>query len=123
MITITLWTGLLLTILGLGGFFLTGGQSITALIPSIFGILIMLCALLAQNEKRRRLVMHIAQVLALLGFLGSISGLIKIITYLLTGGMLERASAVIAQSIMAVICLIYLILGIRTFILARKTKS
>ena len=123
MINITLWTGLLLTILGLGGFFVTGSQSVTALIPAVFGTLILICALIAQNEKRRKLAMHIAQALALLGFLGSISGLIKVIMYLMGTGVLERAPAAIAQSIMALICLIYLVIGIRSFILTRKSGA
>ena len=123
MVKITTWTGISLIILGIIGFLITGSQSFTALIPSVFGILIFICALIAGNEIRRKLAMHIAQVLALLGFLGSVSGLAKLIMYVFGTGVLERPSAVIAQTIMALICLIYLILGIRTFINARKTQT
>lgn len=123
MVKITIWTGISLFILGIIGFLITGSQSFTALIPSVFGILIFICALIAGNEIRRKIAMHIAQVLALLGFLGSVSGLAKLIMYVFGTGILERPSAVIAQTFMALICLIYLILGIRTFIKARKTQT
>ena len=123
MVKITSWTGISLFILGIIGFLVTGSQSFTALIPSVFGLLIFICALIAAKENRRKIAMHIAQILALLGFLGSVSGLVKLIMYVFGSGMLERPSAVIAQTIMALICLIYLILGIRTFLNARKSKN
>lgn len=123
MIKTTIWTGILLLILGVAAFLLTGSQSFTALIPSIFGLLITICALVARKENLRKIAMHIAQGLALLGFLGSISGLIKVVIFVFGAGILERPSAAAAQTIMAVICLIYLILGLRTFIQARKTAA
>jgi hypothetical protein len=123
MVKITIWTGIILFVLGLVSFILTGSQSFTALIPSAFGVLLFICALIAGNENRQKIAMHIAQVLALLGLLGSISGLVKLLIYVFGTGMLERPAAIIAQTIMAIICLIYLILGIRTFINARKTQS
>ena len=123
MIKTTIWTGILLFILGVTAFLLTGSQSYTALIPSIFGLLIIICALVARNENLRKIAMHFAQGLALLGFLGSISGLIKVVIFTFGAGILERPSAAVAQTIMAVICLIYLILGLRVFIQARKTPA
>ena len=123
MIKTTIWTGILLFILGVAAFLMTGSQSFTALIPSIFGLLITICGLVARKENLRKIAMHIAQGLALLGLLGSISGLIKVVIFALGAGILERPSAAVAQTIMAVICLIYLILGLRTFIQARKTAA
>jgi hypothetical protein len=61
--------GTLLFILGVAAFVFTGSQSITALIPSQFGLIIIIFTLLAQQEHRRKIAMHIAQGLALLGFL------------------------------------------------------
>ncbi len=123
MVKITFWTGIALIVLGVFGFLITGSQSFTALIPTIFGLLVLLCAMIARNENRRKIAMHVAQVIALLGFLGSVSGLLKLLMYAFGSGVLERPSAVYAQSIMAFICLIYLILGIRTFVNARKAKN
>jgi hypothetical protein len=123
MVKMTTWTGIALIVLGVAGYFATGSQSFTAFIPSFFGVLIFICALIAGNESRRKLAMHIAQVIALLGFLGSVSGAVKFVVYVFGSGMLERPSAVIAQTIMAIICLVYLVLGIRTFVLARKNQN
>jgi hypothetical protein len=58
-------------------------------------------------------------VFALLGLIGTFSGLIKLFA-LITGGEIARPAAVIAQSIMALILIIYLASGIKTFIDARK---
>jgi hypothetical protein len=123
MIKLTVWIAVILIILGTGGFLLTGTQSITALIPAVFGLLLLICSLIAGKETRQKLAMHIAQGIALLGLLGSVSGLIKLLMYLMGSGVLERPSAVVAQSIMALLCLIYLIFGIRSFIAARRSAA
>jgi hypothetical protein len=65
------------------------------------------------------MAMHIAMGLSLLGLIGSFPGLIKIFS-LLTGGEVARPTAVIAQSIMAILLIFYLLMGIKTFIDARK---
>src|SRR4051794_24272793 len=43
-------------------------QSPTAFIPSGFGIALILCGVLARNEKIRMHVMHVAALLGLIGF-------------------------------------------------------
>jgi hypothetical protein len=121
MLKLTFWIAAILIILGLAGFLLTGAQSFTALIPAVFGLIFLICALIARNETRRKLAMHVAQGFAILGLLGSISGLFKLIMYLAGSGSLDRPSAAIAQGIMALVCLVYLGMGIRTFIAARKS--
>ena len=119
------WTtiyGLLLTILGLGFYFGTDAGSFTALIPTGFGILLLLCALLGRKESLRMHVMHVAALLGLLGFFGGAPGLIKILR---NGGLegLARPNAALEQGIMAVLSLIFVVLCVRSFIAARRARE
>lgn len=120
--TITIVYGLLLTLLGLGGYFGSGGASITAMIPAFFGLPLLILGFLARNERFLKHAMHGAAMLALLGLLGSARGTLKLPT-LLAGGQLERPQAVIAQSVMAILSLIFLVLCIRSFIQARRARQ
>jgi hypothetical protein len=61
-----------------------------------------------------------AVVIALLGLGGTVPGLLKIGSLL--DGTAERPAAVIAQTIMAVLMVIYLVMAIRSFIAARAAR-
>lgn len=115
---ITIIIGSLLIILGLTGYFGVGSESITALIPAFFGIVIAALGFLGKKENIRKHVMHAALLMALLGLIGSFTGIPKTIT-MLDGGDIARPAAALAQAVMALICLVYLILGIQSFIKAR----
>ncbi len=115
----TIVLGIILIILGLVSFFGTGMQSVTALIPTFFGLLILALGFLARKESARKMAMHIAIVLGLLGLIGTFPGLIKLFP-LLTGAEVARPAAVISQTIMALLLIYYLVTGIKTFIDARK---
>ena len=54
MTTITLATGAVLTVLGIAGYASTGAASLTALIPSLVGALILVCGVLARQEEQYR---------------------------------------------------------------------
>jgi hypothetical protein len=111
--------GILLTLLGIAGYLLTGGESITALIPAFFGIVLFLLGYAGKNEKRRKHVMHAAALVALIGFIGSVQGFVPLLT-MATGGEVARPGAAAAQSIMALLCLAFIIFAVRSFIQARK---
>lgn len=121
MASTTIALGVALIVLGLAGYFLTGAASVTALIPAAFGIVIALAGLIARDERRRKHAIHAAVLIALLGFLGSIRGLLQI------GGVFDgtaaRPAAIVSQSIMAVLTLGYMALAIRSFVSARQRKS
>jgi hypothetical protein len=119
MVHTTIGIGILLIVLGLIAFFVTGMQSITALIPSFFGIVFFILGLIARKESARKVAMHISMVIALLGIIGTFSGLLKFFA-LVTGGDITRPAAVITQTIMAVLLIFYLVSGVKTFIDARK---
>ena len=114
--------GLILIILGLVSYFGISSESITALIPAFLGVPILILGFLSLNEKYLKHSMHAAAVLMLLGFGGTVSGLIKFFR-MLGGEIFERPSAITIQAIMAVICLIFLALAIKSFIDARRGKK
>ena len=113
----TIALGGVLIVLGLAGYFLTGAASLTALIPAAFGLVMTLLGLLARDERKRKHAMHAAVVVALLGFLGSIRGLLQIGD--VVDGTAARPAAVIAQTIMAVLTLGYIVMAVRSFVRAR----
>jgi fluoride ion exporter CrcB/FEX len=94
----------------------------TALIPAAFGLLLVVFGAMARDEKKRKMAMHIAVTVGLLGFLGTVPGLLKIGT-LLSGGTVERPAAVISQSIMAVLMAVYVGMCVKSFIDARKRRA
>jgi len=115
--------GILLTLLGILSYIFTDFVSITALIPSFFGIVFAGLGFWGKSsESMRKHTMHGALLLALLGLGGSFSGLITLVSAL-SGTMPERMAAAVSQSIMAVLCIIFLIAGIKSFVDARKARN
>ncbi len=122
MAKITIGFGILLTLLGLGAYVGSGAASFTALIPSFFGVALLILGYLGLKENLRKHSMRVGALIGVLGFLGSASGLAKIFT-LLSGCSVERPTAVIVQSIMATVCAVYVWLSIRSFIKARRNQA
>jgi len=114
--------GIMLIILGLISYFGISSESITALIPTFLGVPVLILGFLALNEKYLKHSMHAAAVLMLLGFAGTVSGLIKFFR-MIGGEVFERPSAITIQAIMAVLCLIFLVFAIKSFIDARRKRS
>lgn len=119
---VTIGFAVIFIILGVVGYFATGMVSITALIPSFFGIVLLILGLLAQSESRRKLMMHIAVVIGVLGVGGTFTGLMKFPTYL-SGGELARPEAVLTQAIMCLLSLLYVALCIKSFVDARRAQT
>ena len=118
----TIGFGVALILVGLAGYFGTGSQSPTALIPSAFGFVLVALGILARNEKLRKHAMHGAAVIGLLGFLGSVSGLWQLLK-MAGGETIDRPEAAIARSIMALVCLAFVTLTVKSFINARKVRA
>ena len=116
----TIALGAALTLLGLGGYFLTGATSLTALIPAAFGVLLVLTGVLARDARWRMHAMHAAVLIALLGFLGSARGLLGLGKLL--DGTAVRPAAIVSQTIMALLTLAYIVVAVRSFIQARKAR-
>lgn len=114
--------GVALVVLGLAGYFGTGAQSPTALIPAAAGILLVVAGLLARNPKLRMHAMHVAALVGLLGFAGSVSGIPQLVK-MAAGETIQRPVAAVSRSVMAVLCLAFVVLTIRSFIAARVARK
>ena len=121
--TITIIYGALLALIGLLGYFGTGRESVTALIPLFFGIPVIVLGVLARAKPDlRKHVMHGAAGLALLGVLGTARALAKL-PALVSGQPLERPTAVLAQNVMAILSLVFLALCVKSFVDARRAPK
>jgi hypothetical protein len=109
--------GILLSILGLYGYYGMGMGSITALIPVFIGVPIIILGVLAFDENKIKNSMHAASVLVLLGLIGSAYRLIQKIII----GNMDDSSIILI--IMIAICAIFLMLAINSFIEARKARE
>ncbi len=117
----TIITGALLIVLGVIGAGIAvshGAKPITALIPAFFGIVFVALGALALKESLKKHAMHGASVLALLGSAMPAFMVIKT----LVSGNIERPLAVGLQAVMAVICGVFLVLCVRSFIAAKKAR-
>ena len=63
-----------------------------------------------------------ALLIAILGLFGTFGGLTGVISSF-GGAELERAAASYAQAIMAILCILFLVMGIKSFIDARKSQD
>ena len=123
MAKVTIVFGVILLVLGIGFFVVTGSTHPTALIASGFGVVLLLCGVLASTSDagRRMLWMHIAVTVGLFGFL--FPGFMTVKALLAAhGAPLPRPTATAEQGVMAVICLIFVALCVRSFIAARRGR-
>lgn len=119
---ISLVTGALLILNGIIGFVMTGSEHFTALIPAGFGLLFVISGWIALNPLYLKHSMHATVLLALFGLFGSMGGLMKL-PALIAGQSVARPPAVISQSFMALLCLLFIILAVGSFIQARRLRS
>lgn len=109
--------GLILIVLGIASYVATGRTSVTALIPAIFGAIFVICALIARTESMRKHAMHVAVAVGLIGALASLG---RAIPAVMDGG--ATRPAVMSQIVMAALLLVYVYLGVQSFIAARKAR-
>ena len=107
---LTLGIALGLILLGIGGYFGTGRQSPTALIPTFFGLPMAVLTFFAlrTTTKARMHLMHVIVLLAVLGLFGSAAGLAGVFK-LITGAEVERPAAAISKAIMALLCAVLVV--------------
>lgn len=117
MIAVTRLVGAALIVVGIAGWLIAGGPgtSATALLPAGLGVVVLALGLLAGREALHRHMIHAALVVALLGLLGTVPNAVP----LLAGDEMDSVAAW-ASLITAAICLTYLVLGVRSFVAARR---
>ena len=119
MAPIAIGFGALLTVLGVGMFAYT--LAVTAAIPAFFGIPLIVLGVLARQEKLRMHTMHAA---ALIGLIGFAIPAYRVIAGLARGD--EFGLAMQEQAAMAVLCGVFVVLCVKSFIdvrMARKKKE
>jgi hypothetical protein len=119
--SLTIALGVAQIVLGVAGYVLTGAVSVTALIPAAFGALIALAGVVARDPGKRKHAMHAAVAIALLGFLGSLRGVMQIGS--LMDGTAARPAAVVSQIVMAALTLVYIVMAVRSFMAARMSRG
>lgn len=118
----TVGFGIALLVLGVGGYLATGRESATALIPAAFGVVLIALGWLAHNPRLRMHAMHGAALAGILGFAGSVGGIAAFVR-LLAGETVARPGAAVARSLMAVLCLVFVVLTVRSFVVARLLRK
>lgn len=119
---LTLAIGALLTLTGVIAYGATGGVSMTAMIPSAAGVLLLAAGGVAATKPNlHRHAIHGALVVALLSALGSLMNVVKIGQ--IFDGTATRPAAIWASLAMFVLSVIYLVFGISSFINARRARQ
>ncbi len=118
----TIGLGAVLVAVGVIAYFATGRDSLTALLPALLGLPILILGIVALKENVRRHAIHAALVLALLGALGTSMQVVEL-PDLIAGNDVERPAAVVTSTITAVLCIIYVVAGVRSFINARRARK
>lgn len=121
MTKLTLSIGGILVATGVIAYFTSGAASVTALIPSFVGILLVIAGLIARNPGAHRHAIHAALALAVLGAGGSLMNVAKLGD--LFAGTAERPAAIIVSTIMFVLLLVYIAVGVRSFVRARASRG
>ena len=111
--------GIFLIIWGVAVSFLSGSNSLTSFIPSIFGLPILLFAFLTiKFQNKKKLFMHIVVSLGLIVFIGGLDfsrGIIK-------GTLFNNIWADTSKLMMLITGLVFTFLCVKSFIFARKNK-
>ena len=111
--------GIFLIVWGIGVTILSDSQSITSLIPVIFGLPIIILSFFAKKiPERKKLLMHIVVLIGLIIFLGGLD----LIRGLIQGNIFVNLWASSSKFMMVISGLVFTILCIKSFIFNRKNK-
>ena len=116
MASTTILFGVLLTLLGGAGYFLTGAVSPTALIPTWFGLPLVATGYLARSEAMRKHAMHAAATIALIGCGGALFSLTR------TSVEPRAHMATLSQVTMLVLTAVFVGLCVKSFIDVRRAR-
>ena len=111
------WTilfGLLLVAIGLGGYYFADAKQPMALIPAVLGIAMFVCGVVAAQSAMRRLAMHVAAVIGMIGFVGPMVTIFNDIT---------NTAEVLAKGLTSALCLMFVMMCINSFLEARRARK
>ena len=119
--TTSIVCGTILILIGIIGYIngvMTDKASVTALIPAFFGVVMLALGFFARmNEGLRKHLMHTAVIVALFGFIATAGRLISKFSEL------TASPAVLSQAATAIVCLLFVILAVKSFAAARSEKG
>ena len=123
MARLTILFGIVLILLGLLSYMETGRHFPTSLIPTAFGIVLIVCGVLGRTAdiKRRAVVMHVAVTVGLIGFLVTAKAIVNYIQ-MKQGMQFKYPVAVDEKAAMSILLLVYVALCVRSFIQARRAR-
>ena len=114
---LTVFVSALLILLGIGTWITSAQNSLTALIPSFFGVALCFTGLAAFNDNWRKHAIHAAAMISLVGTVGAMSRALPSIS----DSPLRLAT--ISQVVMSVVLISYLVFCIRSFIAVRRSNG
>ncbi len=104
-------------IIGYGYGWANGTASLTALIPAFFGLVLHLLGYFANRaENLRKILMHAAVLVGLLGIIAPLARLLPKINEF------TISAASLSQIAMSLICLAFVVLCVMSFVNARKSS-
>lgn len=113
----TSFLGILLIVLGGWGYTQSATHSPMALIPSALGVLFLALGIAAGREEWRKHAMHAAAGLALVGVIAGLGPVMMARTRPLPPLMVRTTGA------MSLMCAVFLVLAVRSFIAARRGRA
>ncbi len=113
MAKVTKLVGAILVVVGVVAYVATGFASVTALLPALLGLVIGVLGVVAARIDAGQHAIHAALVVALLGLLGSLQPL---------GGLADADPAAITSLVTVLVLAVYLALGVRSFVSARRAR-
>ncbi len=114
------WTilfGLLLVAIGLGGYYFADAKQPMALIPAVLGIAMFVCGMVAAQGAMRRLAMHVAALIGMIGFVGPMVTIFNDITNT------ANTAEVLAKGLTSALCLMFVLMCVNSFLEARRART
>jgi hypothetical protein len=111
MAKLTQVVGAVLIAIGVIAYVATGFASVTALLPALPGLVIVVLGVIATRIEASQNAIYAALVVALLALLGSLQPL---------PGLADGEPAAITSLLTVIVCAVYLALGARSFTQARR---
>jgi hypothetical protein len=96
-----------LVVVGMGGYLLSNRISLTALFPTLFGILLTGCSYFVLRHGSRSFI-YVGLVLAILGTIAPYRGLLGFLSRI-AAGTFEFPLVVVSQTLMSVFCFLFVV--------------
>ncbi|MEW1982571.1 hypothetical protein AB0333_16840 [Citricoccus sp. NPDC079358] len=116
---LTIGLSVLLIAIGSIAYIATSFASWTALIPALLGAVMLVAGLI--GLKKQKIGVHLALAVAVLGVLGTSMNVMQLGA--LIAGDAERPTAVLISTITFALLILYVALGIHSFVTARRWKA